>query len=352
MDLNRYSVIVPTYNRLSLLKDALDSLARQTVKPSEVIVVDDGSSDGTSEYCTALSHSSFDNPALSYHRIANSGVSTARNLGAARATSDRLAFLDSDDVWLPRMGETLLKALESRPQVDWAFSNFIQTGQDLQPLPGVNGFKRGFPAFVSTDVDPIRFFQDHLRRDDFESGDLRNEGYYGDFFPLLFLGNFVQPSGIMIRRSAFFGAGGFDPSIRCGEETEFFHRLSARHHGMVLLPQSYLWRMGSRDSLSSSNTIALIEEAIRSHGRARALRDLDRLGEEMSRRGFALLYNTYLMSLLTRGQNGRARRFIAGSAIRDGYFTKKTPLYILASLIPSKIVLVARRLKRSLRIAR
>jgi glycosyltransferase involved in cell wall biosynthesis len=349
MAINSYSVIIPTYNRRDLLKDAVSSLETQTVKPAEVIIVDDGSTDGTFEFCKGLLAAKARSLNIAYHRTENSGVSAARNLGASHASSDCLAFLDSDDVWLPHMGEFLLKALLSRPESGWGFSNFIQTQPDLKPLPGLTGFKHGFPAFASTNVDPLELFGAHLRSVEIEANENRFHGYYGDFFPLLFLGNFVQPSGAMIRRTAFFEAGGFDRTIRCAEETEFFHRLSAKQPGIVLLPRSYLWRMGSPNSLSSSNTIALIEGAFRSHARARKLRALNPTGEEMSRRGFSLLYDTYLLSLITRGQNRSARGFIVRSIVRDRYFTMKTPLFFLASLIPSKFVLRARQMKRTLR---
>lgn len=351
MDANRYSVVIPTYNRLTLLKDALRSLEQQTIKPTEVIIVDDGSSDGTYEFCSDLTQASPRSLDISYHRTKNSGVSAARNLGASHASSDRLVFLDSDDVWLPRMGETLLKALSLWPGVSWVFSNFIQTRQDLRPLPGINGFKRAYPAFASTNEDPFDFFRRHLTAAEFESSDLRIKCFYGDFFPLLFLGNFVQPSGVMIRKAAFLGAGGFDPSIRYGEETEFFHRFAARQKGMVLLRPSYLWRMGSPNSLSNFNTIPLVEAALKSHSRARGMRELDPMCEVLSRRGYAVLYHTYLLILITRGQNRSARRFIARSFCRDRYFTRRTAFYWLASLIPSRLIMSARAIKRKLKSA-
>lgn len=347
MDPQDYSVVIPTYNRLALLKEALDSLERQIVKPAEVIIVDDASSDGTHEFYSTRAQSQ--GLRIIYYRIEHSGVSAARNHGVAKAKSARVAFLDSDDVWLPQMGETLLKALESRHEVNWVFTNFTQTGNDLQPLPGVNGFKRAYPAFASTDVDPSEFFHKHLRHGEFESRGRIIQGYYGDFFPLLFLGNFVQPSGVMMRKSAFLSAGGFDKTILYAEDTEFFHRLAARQSGMVLMPRSYLWRMDSPHSLAKANTVAMIEAAIESHVRARGLRNLDHTGEGIRRRGFALLYHTYLSALIARGQNRRAREFISRAMTQDRYLTNKTALFFLAALIPSRIILSARNFKKAVR---
>ena len=89
----KISVIIPTYNRYEFLKRALNSVYAQTFLPSEVIVVDDGSTDNTS-------HIQLDFPKIKYIYQKNSGVSSARNTGIKNATSDWIAFLDSDDTWL------------------------------------------------------------------------------------------------------------------------------------------------------------------------------------------------------------------------------------------------------------
>ncbi|MBN1492650.1 MAG: glycosyltransferase family 2 protein, partial [Candidatus Omnitrophica bacterium] len=89
------SVIIPTFNRKDLLKRALDSVCGQTFTPYEVIVVDDGSSDGT----LALQA---DYPDVVFVSQENRGVSAARNNGVAKAHGEWICFLDSDDLWKPR----------------------------------------------------------------------------------------------------------------------------------------------------------------------------------------------------------------------------------------------------------
>jgi len=86
------SVIIPTYNRYTVLKRALESVFSQTYPPFEVIVVDDGSNDETE-----LIQEDF--PTIKYFYQQNGGVSSARNLGIQKATSEWIAFLDSDDEW-------------------------------------------------------------------------------------------------------------------------------------------------------------------------------------------------------------------------------------------------------------
>ena len=91
----RFSVIIPTHNRCELLHDALASLWAQKFTDYEVIVIDDGSSDGTWEYLQSVG------PRIRAFRQQNAGPGAARNLGAKHATGAYLAFMDSDDLWLP-----------------------------------------------------------------------------------------------------------------------------------------------------------------------------------------------------------------------------------------------------------
>ncbi|MFC1826131.1 glycosyltransferase family 2 protein [Thermodesulfobacteriota bacterium] len=90
------SVIIPTYNRALMLKEAIDSVLAQDFQDFELIVVDDGSTDQTSEILNAYRE---DITVLHQH---NQGVSSARNAGVTAASGSLVAFLDSDDLWLPR----------------------------------------------------------------------------------------------------------------------------------------------------------------------------------------------------------------------------------------------------------
>lgn len=95
------SVIVPTYNRLKLLPRALKSVELQHYSDWELIVVDDGSDDGTPEWLRGYKARWKHPQPLEIISIVNQGISSARNVGASFATSEWLAFLDSDDEWLP-----------------------------------------------------------------------------------------------------------------------------------------------------------------------------------------------------------------------------------------------------------
>ena len=102
------SVVIPTYNRSALITRALDSVLAQTVKPHEILVVDDGSTDDTA----SLVRKHY--PAVQLIRQKNTGVSAARNAGITAATGEWVALLDSDDAWLPRKLERQVHAVEQR----------------------------------------------------------------------------------------------------------------------------------------------------------------------------------------------------------------------------------------------
>jgi len=91
----KISVVIPTYNRYDFLKRALASVFAQTYQPSEIIVIDDGSTDNTSDIKQ-------DFPSIKYFYQKNCGVSSARNLGIKKASYEWIAFLDSDDEWHPQ----------------------------------------------------------------------------------------------------------------------------------------------------------------------------------------------------------------------------------------------------------
>lgn len=105
----KISVIIPTFNRASLLERALISVANQTYKPFEVIVVDDGSDEENRQSTKTLVESWRTRLPVKFIQTENRGVSAARNTAASHATGSWLAFLDSDDEWLP---EKLSKQIE------------------------------------------------------------------------------------------------------------------------------------------------------------------------------------------------------------------------------------------------
>src|SRR4030042_1119324 len=106
------SVIIPTYNRAALVAEAVASVLAQTWRDFEVLVVDDGSTDGT-----AAALAPFAGQVTVLHRPSRGGVSAARNRGIAAARGQWLAFLDSDDLWLPEKLSRQWAFLEAHPKL-------------------------------------------------------------------------------------------------------------------------------------------------------------------------------------------------------------------------------------------
>lgn len=131
MDLkSTISAVIPCFNRAQLICHAIESTINQTIPVKEIIVVDDGSTDDS---VLSIEHYIQRNggvPIRLVRLIQNQGVSAARNAGIAVATGRWVAFLDSDDRWLPNHNATLLATAEKYPNVHMVFGDclFIKTG--------------------------------------------------------------------------------------------------------------------------------------------------------------------------------------------------------------------------------
>jgi glycosyltransferase involved in cell wall biosynthesis len=111
------SVIIPTYNRSGLVKEAVESVLSQTVRDLEIIVVDDGSADDTKAVIESIP-----DKRVKYFYKSNGGVSSARNLGLSKANGEYIGFLDSDDLWPKNYLEVMLAKLKSNSQADIVYS--------------------------------------------------------------------------------------------------------------------------------------------------------------------------------------------------------------------------------------
>ena len=179
------SVIIPTYNRSKPLQQALSSVYAQTLLPEEVIVIDDGSTDDTK----SMIEKHF--PSVRYIHQRNRGVSAARNKGILLATGNWLAFLDSDDEWLPDKLHMQIQALDaSENKVCHSEEIWIRNGTR------VNAMKK------------------HTKRG-------------GWIFPHCLALCLMSPSSIIIHRSVFERVGVFDESLPACEDYDLWLRISA-----------------------------------------------------------------------------------------------------------------------------
>lgn len=114
-----FDVIIPAYNAAKLLPQAIDSVVAQTFEDWRILLVDDGSTDNTAEvvapYIEQLG------PKLKYIKQANAGLPAARNTAIRNSSSELLALLDADDIWLPERLAESVKCFKGRPQVGLAY---------------------------------------------------------------------------------------------------------------------------------------------------------------------------------------------------------------------------------------
>jgi glycosyltransferase involved in cell wall biosynthesis len=189
------SVIIPTYNRAHLIGETIQSVMRQTYSNWEIIVVDDGSSDETSETVRQ-----FTDLRLQYHRIEHTGtIGAVRNYGIKRSKGEFIAFLDSDDLWLPGKLQQQVDALD-HTGVTFVFTQVKLFGDTTVVVPV-------FPGLHNKKLLPY-----YLRE-----------------------GHFVfYPSTLMFRKSALEKTGFMNEAAGTGGDTDLFVKLCHHFRGTFL----------------------------------------------------------------------------------------------------------------------
>ena len=188
VDSPKVSVIVPTYNRADRLERALNSIVSQTYQDFELIVVDDGSTDKTSQLMKSF-------PKAQYFYIKkNSGVSKARNVGLAFAKGELICFLDSDDLWKEKKIQIQPLWLENNKDSQICYTDEIWVR---------NGVR----------VNPMN----------------RHRKYSGDIFRHCLGLCIVSPSSVMIRAKLFDEIGNFDESLPACEDYDLWLRIASKY---------------------------------------------------------------------------------------------------------------------------
>ncbi len=205
------SVIIPTYNRGWIIKEAIDSVLAQEYINYELIVVDDGSTDDTHDILNSYQKN------FLVLRQNNKGVSAARNRGFAAASGRFIAFLDSDDIWLPQKLSQQVDFFQSNPDALICQTEEIWIRNNVR----VNPKKR------------------HKK----PSGMI--------FEPSLSL-CLVSPSAVMIKKNLFEEVGLFDETLPACEDYDLWLRVSCRHPVHLIDTPLIIKRGGHDDQLSAS----------------------------------------------------------------------------------------------------
>ena len=199
------SVIITTHNRHQLLARAVESVRQQSLQPTEIIVVDDGSADTTSEWL-GQQH---DIRKLSHARP--HGISAARNTGIAAAGSTWLALLDDDDTWFPDKLEQQVQAIQQAPEIRLCHSDeiWVRNGKRVNAMN-------------------------------------KHRKYGGWIYPYCLPLCVISPSAVMIRRDVFTDTGLFDTQLPACEDYDLWLRICAREP-VLFVEQPLITKYGGHE---------------------------------------------------------------------------------------------------------
>lgn len=178
-----YSVVIPAHNAALFIRQAIESVLKQSTPPSEIVVVDDGSTDKTAEILRGMGVRTLSLPSAR-------GPSAARNLGAASTATAMIAFLDADDEWKPNHAELMLRALTE--------SDAVFCGSAAELFGDQEGFcTASLPAHHPVDIRDV-----------------------------LLLDNPLIQSAVFVRRDALVASGGYNEEMRLSEDYDLWHRIA------------------------------------------------------------------------------------------------------------------------------
>lgn len=275
----RLSVIIPTYNYGPYIADAIDSVLWQTLAPTEIVVIDDGSTDETEAVVRGYGER------VKYIRQENAGVCAARNRGVAESTGDLIAFLDADDIWEPTKLERQIAKFASDPEIGLVHC--------------------GMREFDSRTGETIALYLDG------------GEGWVAEDIALWEKPVIVGPGGsIIVRRDVFDEVGGFDERLKNGEDWEFCLRVALKYKvGFVAEPLVNYRNHGE----NATKNIAEMERSTLLAW-AKAFDTTDEKIRRLRRRSYGNLHKVLAGSYLHSGQyGGFLRNLIKSLWFRPSY---------------------------------
>ncbi len=225
------SIILPTYNRLTFLPATIESVRQQTFKDWELLIADDGSGPELRAYLATLC----DPPKIKVLWLAHSGnPSAVRNVALREAKGDYVAFIDSDDVWLPQKLELQMQSLRLNVRRDWSYTGFVLVDEAGNPLTGARA--KSCPAIEGRVFDPLLTGQALL----------------------------VQ-SSVVVRRSLLANVGGYDIDLLSCGDYDLWIRL-AHENEIAFVNQSLVQirrhRAHFADDVSALKYLALVIEKV------------------------------------------------------------------------------------------
>jgi glycosyltransferase involved in cell wall biosynthesis len=214
------AVVIPAYNSMKYFRETLESVLGQTLPPDEVIVIDDGSTDGTPDFAESYGH-----PVRVLHRTRQRQAAN-RNFGAQEATSEWVAFVDHDDVWAPNKLELQMAEL-NRTQADLCYTGRILLKQ--------RGDTFSLDRIVETPSP------ENLR-------------------PWLYKDVSFLASSVLMRRSTLLASGGFNPNFKYAEDWDHWMRLFHSGCKFAFCPEPLLIYRCHTNNASTANPLDVLDE--------------------------------------------------------------------------------------------
>lgn len=297
------SAVIPLYNKAPYIRRAVESVLRQSVSDFELIVVDDGSTDGGAEVVEGIH-----DPRTRLVGQANAGVSTARNHGIAEARADLIAFLDADDEWLPEHLATILTLAEKHPECGaYATAYEVVDVQHRRRIPKYKGIPR--PPW---------------------------EG----IIPNYFRSSPVWTSAVAVPKRIFDSVGLFPVGVHCGEDLDMWCRIALKY------PVAYSTQVGAVYHREAENRACVMRPPPRflEHGSVKLLEGLLKSGDlppRVSPRDLAEYLNSrcisHAITCALSGHRAEARVFLRRAASTRAFRNQRVKWYLL-TLVPSALL--------------
>lgn len=265
----RVSIIIPTYNRAAMLKEALESVLAQTYSDYEVLVVDDGSTDNTREVVESLQRPD----KIRYIPREHQERSRTRNYGISQARGEYIAFLDSDDMFLPHKLEKQVALMDQHPEYGMSYTSALVVDGEGKPLP--SGYLATASGWIYRDI-------------------------------VFFIPVTVTMPTVMVRAPVLDAVGGFDEKLVRFEDTDMWRRI-ARHCQILAIPEhlSVIRAHAGHMMVDPQKVLDQMKQYV-----GKVLADDTILGPISRRKGAAFLYYHYGISVLhNREWHPIARRY-------------------------------------------
>jgi glycosyltransferase involved in cell wall biosynthesis len=301
------SVVIPAYNSAAFLQQAIDSVLGQTYSDFEIIVIDDGSSDGTEAVARSFSDR------VTYIKQENKGVSAARNHGIKLARGQYVAFLDADDLWAPEKLAEQIPLFDMNPEIGLVYSDWQVVSEHGVSEASFHSSRPAASGYV---------FNDLVRT------------------------GFILTSGTVVRRSCLADVGEFDETLSIAQDYDLWLRICYRWKVAVVnkalvAKRSWDGSLSSNLPKTASERVALFEKTLR------CFTGMTPQSRRLVRSQLAMNYWDVGYDYFDRLMLKEARKNFASSVSHD-WRNRRALMYLLASYLPSPLVRVVRAGKRAI----